>query len=121
MQETGETRDAILSDNSKLIEDIVNANQHVKELYWIVVCAKPSRSHVDGKFTLMQHIKPYRTKPPSLVGQIIAEVDNSKGTIQWEVNLPDVPFDYDGLPNVQHISGGELVVETTTIPHAYIT
>jgi hypothetical protein len=120
-QELGETRDAIMADANKTIEDILNANSHLQETYWIVVFAKPSKYAVDGKPALMQHIKPYRTKPSPQVGQIVAEVDNKTGELRWEINMPDVPFDYSGLPSVQHISGGVDIVETTTIPHAYRT
>lgn len=119
-QEVGETRDAIMAETNKLIEDILNANAHKKDIYWIVIFAKPSKVTVDGKPALAQHIKPYNTKPTSQVGQIVAEVNNEKGTVQWEVNLPDVPFDYSGLPNAQYIYGGETVVESTTIPWAYV-
>lgn len=121
IQETGETRDAIIEDDNRQIEDILNANKHFKEKYWIVVFAKPSKNHVEGKPVLIKVIKPYKTKPSSQVGMITAEVDNSRGTISWEVNMPDVPFNYEGLPNVQHISGGEIITETSTIPNAYIT
>lgn len=120
MQQTGETRDAIIDDNNRLLEDILNANQHRKDKYWIAIFAKPSRSNVDGKYTLMQHIKPYSYKPESKVGLIVAEVDNEKGTMKWEINMPDVPFEYDAIPGVKSISGGEVIVETSTIPNAYI-
>jgi hypothetical protein len=52
---------------------------------------------------------------------IVAEVDNLKGTIEWEVNMPQRPFDFDRLPGVQIVGGGELGVETSTIPQAYVT
>lgn len=122
VQETGETRNAIIEDDNKQIQAIVDANKHLTDPYWIVVFAKPSKVAVEGKPTLMKHIKAYKTKPRSQVGQIVAEVDNSKGTIQWEVNMPQKPFDFDAL---QTIIGAErkeeVVVETTTIPGAYIT
>ena len=120
MQTTGETPDAIIGENEKLLEDILNANSSLKDKYWIVIFAKPGRGHVDGKPTLIQHIKPYKQKPTSQVGQIVAEVDNQLGTITWEINMPDVPFDYNGLPNVKHISGGTTIVETTTLGKSYV-
>lgn len=119
-QEIGETRDAIMEDNNKIIEGILNANQHIREKYWIVIFAKDSKCHVDGKLAIAQHIKPYKTKPPSMVGQIIAEVDNSKGLINWEVNMPDIPFAYEAVPGIKYIAGGEKVVETTTLSNSYI-
>jgi len=119
MQEIGETRDAILEDLAKRVEDIINANQHVKSKYWIVIFAKSTKYHVDGKPMLAQHIKPYKTKPMSMVGQIVVEVDNEKGTVSWEVNMPDVPFEYNAVPGNKYIPGGEVVHETTTIGRAY--
>ena len=120
-QETGETRNAIIEDDQKVIEQIINANQHKKDPYWIVLFAKPSKTSVDGKPTLMKHIKPYFTKPTPQVGMITGEVDNQKGTIHWDINMPQRPFDFDGL----HAFGAEIkeevVTETTSIPNAYIT
>lgn len=121
VQETGETRDAIIEDDNKFIQEILNANQKRKDKYWIVVFAKPSKHSVEGKPVLVKHIKAYNVRPSSQVGAIIGEVDNQKGTVDWEVNMPQRPFDFDGLPGAQGIAGGELVTETTTIPHAYVT
>ena len=120
-QETGETRDAIIEDDNKQVEDILNANKNIREKYWIVVFAKPAKNHVEGKPVLVKIIKPYNVKPASQVGMVIGEVDNTKGTIDWEVNMPDVPFNYEGLPGTEYVSGGESVVETSTIPNAYIS
>ncbi len=119
MQEVGETRDAILEDVGKRVEDIINANQGINGKYWIVIFAKSTKYHVDGKPALTQLIKPYSTKPMSMVGQITVEVDNQKGTQSWEVNMPDIPFEYNAVPGNKYIPGGEVVYETTTIGRAY--
>jgi hypothetical protein len=120
MQQTGETRDAIIESNNKILEDIINANKERKEKYWIVIFAKPAKGHVDGLPTLTQFIKPYNKKPTSKVGQILAEVDNVKGTVVWEINMPDVPFAYEYLPGGKHISGGHTIIETTKIGSSYV-
>ena len=120
-QETGETRNAIIEDDNKLLQQIIDANKNRREKYWIVIFAKPSKNHVDGKPVLVKHIKPYGVKPISQVGMCVGCVDNSTGAIEWEVNMPQVPFNYEGLPGVQHVSGGEVVIETTTVPNAYVT
>lgn len=120
-QETGETRDAILEDDSKRIEAIIDANKHRTEPYWICLFAKPAKVNVDGMPTLMKHIKPYFTKPAPQVGMIIGEVDNAKGTIDWEVNMPQRPFDFDALQLFGAEPTNEVVTETTTIPGAYVT
>lgn len=120
MQQTGETRDAIIDDNNKLLENIINANKERKEKYWIVIFAKPGKGYVAGRPALTQFIKPYKTKPTSKVGQILAEVDNVKGTVVWEINMPDVPFAYEDLPGGKHISGGQTIIETTKIGSSYV-
>jgi len=121
VQETGETRNAIIEDDNKEIHAIVAANKDKRDLYWIVVFAKPSKTCVDGKPTLIKHIKAYTTKPPPQVGLIVGTVDNTKGTIDWEVNMPQKPFDFDALQIIGAKPCNEVVVETTSIPGAYIT
>ena len=121
VQETGETRNAIIEDDNKEIHAIVSANKDKTDVYWIVVFAKPSKVAIDGKPTLIKHIKAYTTKPLPQVGAIVGEVDNSKGTINWEVNMPQRPFDFDALKLFGAASCDEVVVETTSIPGAYIT
>ena len=120
-QETGETRNAIIDDDNRLIQQIVAANSGRKSPYWIVVFAKPSRNSVEGKPALAKHIKAYGTRPPSQVGMIIGEVDNRTGRISWEVNMPQRPFDYTGLIALGAEACNEVVTETTTIPGAYVT
>ncbi len=120
-QETGETRDAIIEDDNKLLQEILEANKHINGLYWIVIFAKPSKFSASGKPTLLKHIKAYKTKPMSQVGEIIGEVDNSTGKINWEVNMPQRPFDFDALQLVGAKPCDEVVVETTSIPWAYVT
>lgn len=119
-QEIGETRNAIMEDDNRLIADIVHENSGRTDPYWIVIAAKPMKNHVNGKPALRKFIKAYSTKPTSQVGMIIGEVDNAKGEIRWEVNLPQAPIDYDGLVAVGAKTGKEVVVETSTIPDAYL-
>ena len=120
-QETGETRDAIIEDDEKVLQQIVDANKDLKDPYWIVLFAKPAKVNVEGKPTLMKHIKPYFKKPAPQVGMIVAEVNNQKGTTQWDVNMPQRPFDFDALKAIGAESANEMVVETTSIPGAYVT
>ncbi len=120
-QETGETRDAIIEQDNKMLKDIMHANRDRRDPYWVVLFAKPSRQNVDGKPTLVKHMKAYPVKPQSQVGMIAGCVDNAKGTIEWEVNMPQRPFDFDALQLVGATPCDEVVTETTTIPGAYIT
>lgn len=120
-QTTGETRDAIITDDNKQLEKIIYENRNRKGTYWIVVFAKPSKVAVEGMPTLMKHIKPYDTKPPPQVGQIVGEVNNATGEIKWDVNMPQKPFDFDALQEMGGEHCDEVVVETTSIPGAYVT
>ncbi len=120
-QETGETRNAIIEQDNKLLKEIMHANKDRNDPYWVVLFAKPSKQWVDGKPTLVKHMKAYPCKPASQVGMICGEVDNKKGTIQWEINMPQRPFDFDALKQFGAESCDEVVTETTSIPGAYIT
>lgn len=119
-QEIGETRDAIIEDDNKQLQDIIHANKHKVDPYWVVLYVKNAKSTLDGRPTLVKCFKPYGIKPQSQVGMIVGEVDNSKGTIEWEVNMPDVPFDYDALGVFGVEPANEGVVETTTIGKSYM-
>lgn len=120
-QETGETRDAIIEADEKAIQDILDANKNLTDPYWIVLFAKPAKVCVDGKPTLMKHLKAYKQKPAPQVGMISAEVNNRKGTLKWDVNMPQCPFDFDALKAYGAESSDEVIVETTSIPQAYVT
>ena len=52
---------------------------------------------------------------------IVGEVSNKTGEIKWDVNMPQRPFDFDGLIALGAEKADELVVETTSIPNAYVT
>mgnify|MGYP003645485276 CR=1 FL=1 len=121
IQETGETRDAIIEDDNKLITKIVEANKHKTDPYWIILYAKHSTQTLDGKLVLKKYIKALGDRPPSMVGAVLGRVDNSKGSITWEVNMPQVPFDFDKLSLYGAKPGNEVVTETTSIPWAYAT
>lgn len=121
MQETGETSLAIKEDADKRIQEIVNANKHRREPYWIVLYATPSKVNVEGKPTLMQVIKPYFKRPQAQVGMIIGEVNNETGEITWEINMPQKPFDWGALTDLGGKPCHEVVTETTTMPGAYVT
>lgn len=121
VQEIGETRDAIMADNEKRILSIIDANQARRDKYWIVVFAKGSKFKLKGRPALMQVIKAYAQKPTSQVGLMCCEVDNIKGSLEWEINMPQAPIDYDAI--MQHGAGAQTrtIIETSTIPEAYIT
>jgi len=119
VQTAKETVDAIIEDDNKHIQKILEANKERKDLYWIVLFLKPSKVLVNGHPALMKLIKPYGRKPESQVGMVCGEVDNKKGSVNWEVNMPQIPFDFERLPGAKTTNRG--VVETSTIPNAYFT
>jgi len=120
-QELGETRDAIIANDNETIEKILKANSGKEVPYWIVLAAKPSKAKIDGKPTLVKLLKAYSSKPQSLVGMIIGKVDNKRGLIDWEINMPQAPIDYDKLKIFGVEQTNEIIYETTTISSAYIT
>lgn len=121
VQQTGETRDAIIATDEKRIEAIMNANAKRREPYWIVIFVRPGKERVEGKPTLIKYVNPAFNRPRPQVGMIIGEVDNVKGTVEWDVNMPQRPFDVNGLLALGAQSCDELVTETTSIPGAYLT
>ena len=115
-QEVGETSKAIIEDDEKQIEKILSENKHRKELYWIVLFAKPAKGiTVEGRPTLIKVIKAYYTKPHQMVGMVVGEVNNVEGRIKWEVNMPDKPFGFEVLGLQQD----GLTTYETSIPQAY--
>ena len=116
VQQVGETSLAIVEDDEKTIEKILSDNSSRKEIYWIVLFAKPMKVKVDNKAALIKVLKPYFKKPCSQVGMIIGEVNNRLGKIKWEVNMPDRPFGYEILGLEKD---GAQVYETS-IPSSYI-
>jgi hypothetical protein len=116
-QEIGETRDAMIEADEKIITKIIHANRHIVGKYWIVIFLKQSVASYEGKPTLTKFIKAYfNNKPKSMVGLIIGTVDNAKGDIDWEVNHHDIPFNFDALGLMQ----SEQVANKSNIGDAYI-
>ena len=116
MQELGETVDAILEDDLRMLEGIIAEHSGRADPYWVVIAAKPSKVRdKKGRGCIMRHFEAHFTKPRPMVGSIIAEIDNVEGKIKWEINPPDVPFNYSAL-GVETI--GTITAETS-IPEAY--
>lgn len=116
VQEVGETSQAIVEDDEKMIEKILADNSDRKEVYWIVLFAKPMKARVDGKAALIKVLKPYYKKPQSQVGMMIGEVNNQLGKIKWEVNMPDKPFGFELLG----LEKDGIDVYETSIPSSYL-
>lgn len=116
-QQIGETRNAIIEDDERIIQKILDANQRRKDKYWIVLFAKKAPVSIDGKPTITKFIKPYfKKRPRSMVGLIIGEVDNSKGSLEWEVNPHDIPFDFGQIG----LTDAEPVAMKTNIGAQYV-
>ena len=120
VQEIGETSAEIVASDERHIQKILDSNKNTSK-YWIVIFAKPGKVNVDGKPALIKVIKPYKQRPRPQVGMIVGAVDNDKGTVEWEINMPDRPYDEGKLIAMGAEQCHEQVVETTTIADAYIT
>lgn len=116
MQQVGETSQAIVEDDEKELERLLRENKSRQEPYWIVIYAKPSKTMVDGKPTLLKYRKAVYKRPRPQVGMITGEVNNKAGTIDWEINMPDKPFGYSMLGLE---SDSTIKVSTKTNPQAY--
>lgn len=123
MQELKETVDEIVKDHDRLFSALVNSHKEVKEPYWIVMFCKPAKQNLNGKHTLIRYMKAHFKKPDSKVGMIIWEINNQTGEIVEEINMPDIPFDYDALRNHGAKEGSKKIetLETSTIADSYIT
>lgn len=116
MQQTGETSAAIVEDDNREVERILNENKSRQEPYWIVIYAKPAQISVDGLPAMMKYRKAVFTKPTPQVGMIVGCVSNASGTIDWEINMPDRPFGYQALG----LQSDGVIKTETSIPQAYV-
>jgi len=97
-QQLDETVDAYLEDLQRLVDKTIQLNRDRREPYYIWIAQKPSKLlDVKGRYTIKQHYKVYKTRPPSMVGTIIVMVDNANSILDWEVNPPDVPINFEAL------------------------
>lgn len=115
-QEVGETSQAIYDDDQRWVEETINKHKDRTDPYWLVIFAKPAKASVEGKPTLVKVRKAYFTKPTPQVGMITGEVNNKTGKINWEINMPDRPFNFEALGLKQEGS----VSYETSIPGAYV-
>jgi len=98
MQEVGETADAYMSELAKLVDETIRVNGDRTDPYYIWIAHKPMKiKDAYGRFMIKQHYKVYKDRPPSMMGTIIVKVDNRAGKTEWEINPPDVPFNYEAL------------------------
>ena len=116
VQEVGETAEAIIEEDEKHIQKILDANKNRTEPYWIVIFARPEKLTLQGKPVLNKFIKAYANKPRMQVGMICGEVDNKTSNIKWEVSMPDKPFGFEVLG----LTKEDAIVCETSIPQSYV-
>lgn len=108
-QEIGETAQAMMKDDMRRVEEILNSRPSGN--YWILIHHKPHKAKLDtGEKVIVKLIKAYDIQPPPLLGTIVFTVVD--GTIvDQKVNLHDVPIAWDKIvpqagyesqPLVQH-------------------
>jgi hypothetical protein len=84
-QELGETRKAMAKRLMLDIEDVINKNKNRKEIYYILVHAKPfPKCQTVIKIKLI----PMNIKPPMMLSCLLFGVDNSEGKLTLEWALP---------------------------------
>lgn len=92
VQQIGETTDAMMSADEKIIEQILNANPKGK--YWIVIAYKPAKQRLrGGEAVIRRTIKLSKTKPQMLLGTIVLEINNGEITEHF-INPHDIPIDW---------------------------
>jgi hypothetical protein len=90
-QELGETVDAMMADDMKEVESIINDNP--KGLIYIVIHHKPTKHRMQsGEQVLVRVCKKYDKKPQPLLGTIILTVKDGD-ILDTQVNLHDMPID----------------------------
>lgn len=95
VQELGETAQAMMKDDFKQVEKLLNDRPTGK--YWILIHHKPMRSKLStGEQVIAKVIKAYSTKPPPLIGTVVLEVVDGS-IVNQEVNLHDAPIAWDKI------------------------
>ena len=88
-----------------LVDSVVNANQHIRETYYLVLHAKFDK-HDPTKFVVSQPVITFRL-PPFTTGQMVFWVSNQKGICEllWMTSKKNgkiaVDFNKEGVAYLQ--------------------
>jgi len=111
-QEIGDTLPLMREKAQKRFDKIYKKNKHRREKYWIVMVYKPTKNTLDGRPILSTFIKAYFDKRPlDMVGTVIAEVDNIKGEVKWDIHLQDVNFDFSKVEGARESDDNLIATE----------
>lgn len=93
VQQLGETVDAVMAEDEKQIENILN--EHPKGEYWILIAYKAQTNTCGplGEYVIKRLIKAYKVKPMDLVGSIRMHVKDGE-ILDTDVFMPDRPIDW---------------------------
>lgn len=93
-QELRETVDAVMADELKLVQDILN--KHPTGDYWILMHHKPVHRNLQrtdkGQSVVRRVIKRYTSKPSTQLGTVVFTVKDGE-IVDTEVTLHDIPID----------------------------
>ena len=117
VQQIGETVDAVLETDCAAIEKILNAYPPGK--YWILVAYKPlHQKGPSGEWVMKRLIKPYKIRPPDMIGTIRMEVQDAE-IIKTDVMMPDVPVNWEGVQKHGGLDLDPLVLKAPNVGRAY--
>lgn len=117
MQELGETVDAVMADDFKKIEAILNEK---KGDYWIVVAYKTTNVRMNtGEGVVWRMIKAYDKKPKPLLGTIVYTVKQGE-IVDTQVNPHDAPIDWGAIIPNAGLEANPLVMHRPDIANQYI-
>lgn len=116
-QEIGETAQQMVKDDSLEVEKILNRrpNGH----YWIVIHHKPTKQVLTtGEKIILRVVKDYDVKPKNLLGTIVLEIRDG-ALVHYEINLHDIPVDWEKVEKKAGSLINPLVQKRTDITSSY--
>jgi len=95
VQELGETKQAMMAQDEKDVEDILN--RRPTGHYWIVIHHKLTHMKLQtGEHVMVRVVKDYDKRPEALIGTIIMEVKDGE-IVNTEVSPHDAPIDWGSV------------------------
>jgi len=120
-QELRETAEAMMAEDAKEIEKILNRRPN--DSFWIVVHHKPvpkDRLRMDtGEQIIMRVVKDYDKQPSNQLGTMVHTVKNGE-IVDTKVNLHDVPIDWERVAPLAGDESTPFVQERPDLKGSYL-
>lgn len=117
-QDLGETVSALMRDDERDIEQILNKNPRGR--YWILIHHKPTHEvTTEGQKVIRSVIKKYEARPPPLLGTVIMEVKDGE-IVDTDVNFHDAPIDFQTLGDLGAVETNPIVQKRKANTSAYL-